>query len=213
MVVVRPGAQIDPIGVIAAIGANVSFSIGVVFTKRFAVQGDRLTRTGIQLLLSAIVIVPVALLVEGRPPPMSTDSIAGLGYLILLATGAAFAMWFNGIPRLPSQAPPVLGLAAPITGATLGWIVLDETLSAIQLAGFAITIGAITYAATVGSTTTPTPPTRPRAPIWFGETRGSSRAVRHSRSIGDTRSDPAAWFSVSGRCRASSAVLRRGERV
>lgn len=158
MVVVRPGAQIDPIGVFAAVGANVSFSIGVVLTKRIAVTGDRLTRTGIQLLLSAIVIVPVAVLVEGRPPLMTVGNFAGLGYLSLLATGAAFVLWFNGIPRLPSQAPPVLGLAAPITGAALGWIFLGEALSGVQLAGFAVTISAITYAATIGATDTPNPP-------------------------------------------------------
>ncbi len=157
MVVIRPAAQIDPIGVVAAIGANVSFSIGVVLTKRFAVSEDRLTRTGIQLLLSAIVIVPMAVVLEGRPPPMNIHNIAGLSYLSLLATGAAFVIWFNGIPRLPSQAPPVLGLAAPITGAALGWIVLNESLSTVQLLGFAITISAIIYAATVGSAHAPIP--------------------------------------------------------
>ena len=65
MVVVRPGAAIDPLGVLAAAGANISFAIGVVLTKKFDVVGDRLTTTGIQLLLSAIVIVPLALMVEG----------------------------------------------------------------------------------------------------------------------------------------------------
>ena len=164
MVVVRPGAQIDPVGVVTAIGANVSFSVGVVLTRRFTVEGDRLTRTGIQLLLSAVVIVPVALLIEGQPPQLSIGNIVGLSYLSLLATGAAFVIWFTGIPRLPSQAPPVLGLAAPITGAALGWIVLDEALSAAQLTGFAVTISAITYAATIGSTEASIPPQATQRP-------------------------------------------------
>lgn len=155
MVVVSPGAQIDPIGVLAAVGANISFSIGVVLTRRYAAKEDRLTRTGIQLLLSAIVIVPMALIIEGAPEPMTLSNIVGLGYLSLLATGAAFVVWFNGIPRLPPQAPPVLGLAAPVTGAALGWVVLGEALSPIQLAGFAVTIGAIVYAATAGSKESP----------------------------------------------------------
>lgn len=151
MVVVRPGASIDPIGVLAAIAANISFSIGVVLTKKFDITEDRLTTTGLQMLLSATVIVPVALLIEGRPPTLSSRDIASGTYLSLVATAAAFVIWFNGIRRLPPQAPPILGLAAPITGATIGWIALNESLTVTQVAGFVVTISAITYAATLGS--------------------------------------------------------------
>lgn len=37
----------------------------------------------------------------------------------------------------------MLGLAAPLTGVALGWLVLDQSLNAVQLIGFAITIGAM----------------------------------------------------------------------
>jgi len=151
LVVLRPGAAFDPIGLLAAVGANVSFSIGVVLTKALPPPGNRLASTGWQLLLSALVLVPLALVVEGIPPIPSARNVAGFAYLSLAATGGAFALWFNGIRRLPIQAPPLLGLAAPITGAALGWIVLNEALSTSQLAGFVITISAISYGATVGS--------------------------------------------------------------
>ena len=46
----------------------------------------------------------------------------------------------------------MLGLAAPVTGAALGWIVLGQSLSYTQLAGFVITLTAVGYgAATVGN--------------------------------------------------------------
>jgi probable blue pigment (indigoidine) exporter len=154
MVVLRPGAAIDPIGVLAAVGANVSFSIGVVLTRQLRVSGDRITTTGIQLLLGSVVVAPLAIVIEGAAPSITAVNLAGVAYLSLFATGAAFVVWFTGIPRLPSQAPPVLGLAAPIVGAALGWILLDESLSGIQLSGFAITIGAIAYAATIGASET-----------------------------------------------------------
>lgn len=151
MVVVRPGASIDPVGVVAAVAANISFSVGVVLTKKFDLRGDRLLTTGLQLLLSAAVIVPVAVIVEGPLPDITGRHLAGFAYLSLIATGGAFVVWFSGIQRLPPQAPPVLGLAAPITGAVIGWIALNESLNVVQLAGFMITVGAITYAATLGS--------------------------------------------------------------
>jgi hypothetical protein len=68
-----------------------------------------------------------------------------------VATAGAFLIWFRGIAELPVAAPPLLGLAAPVTGATLGWIVLGQDLTPLQLAGFTITIAAITYGATAST--------------------------------------------------------------
>ena len=56
----------------------------------------------------------------------------------------------------------MLGLAAPVTGALLGWVVLDQSLSMIQLAGFAVTLGAIAYGAMLDGTATPTLHVLPR---------------------------------------------------
>jgi probable blue pigment (indigoidine) exporter len=151
LVVIRPGAGIDPVGVLAAIGANVSFAIGVVLTKRFPAPPNRIAATGWQLLVGGTVIVPLALVLEGVPADLTGRNALGFGYLSLVGTAVAFVLWFSGIQRLPTAAPPLLGLAAPVTGAALGWIVLGQSLSPVQLAGMAITLSAIAYGATVGS--------------------------------------------------------------
>ena len=117
LVVIRPGAGLDPAGVLAAVAANVSFATGVVLTKRFPTPTNRLAATGWQLLLGAVLLVAVTALVEGAPPPVSARNVAGFAYLSLVATGLAFVVWFAGIRRLPTSAPPLLGLAAPVTGA------------------------------------------------------------------------------------------------
>lgn len=154
LVVIRPGAAYDTLGVITAIGANLSFSTGIVLTKAFPVPEKRLAATGWQLLMSVIVIAPLAVVLEGLPPVLTTRNLAGFAYLSLAATGLAFVIWFNGIQRLPTQAPPLLGLAAPITGAILGWILLNESLSAHQIVGFILTIASISYGTTLGASRT-----------------------------------------------------------
>ena len=156
LIVVRPGAEIDAVGVLAAVAANVSFAAGVVLTKRFPAPPNRIAATGWQLLLSAALLVPLSVVVEGQPPVPTTRNLIGFGYLGLIATGAAFVVWFAGIRRLPTAAPPLLGLAAPVTGAVLGWVVLDQSLSMIQLTGFAVTLGAIAYGAVLGGASTST---------------------------------------------------------
>ena len=55
----------------------------------------------------------------------------------------------------------LLGLAAPVTGALLGWLVKGESLSPVQLVGFAITIGAIARGATLAPRPAEPPAGRP----------------------------------------------------
>jgi probable blue pigment (indigoidine) exporter len=88
------------------------------------------------------------------PPALTGRNVAGFAYLGLVGTALAFVLWFNGIRRLPAAAPPLLVLAAPITGAALGWAVLGQSLSALQLSGLVVTLTAIAYGATLGATRT-----------------------------------------------------------
>ncbi len=151
MVVIRPGAEIDAVGVGAALLANVSFAVGVVLAKRDTTNPNLIGGTGWQMLVASVVLVPLALIAEGAPPVLEARHLAGGAYLGVIATGVAFVLWYRGIPRLPAAAPPLLGLAAPITGAALGWMVLDESLSVVQITGFVVTILAITHGALLGS--------------------------------------------------------------
>lgn len=149
LVVVRPGAGLDPVGVLAAAAANVSFAIGVVLTKQFPAPSNRVASTGWQLLIGGLVLAPLTVIVEGAPPSLTSVHLVGFAYLGLVGTALAFVLWFSGIVRLPAAAPPLLGLAAPVTGAVLGWVVLGEALSPLQLGGFVLTIGAIAYGASL----------------------------------------------------------------
>jgi probable blue pigment (indigoidine) exporter len=151
LVAIRPGANLSAVGLLAAMAANVSFAIGVVLTKRYPTPPNRLAATGWQLLIGGAILLPLTAVIEGAPPALTGRNLAGFAYLSMVGTALAFVVWFNGIRRLPPAAPPLLGLAAPITGAVLGWAVLGQSLAPLQLTGFAITIGAIAYGATLRS--------------------------------------------------------------
>ena len=150
LVAIRPGAHLNPVGLLAAVGANLSFAVGVVLTKRYPTPSNRIAATGWQLLMGGAILLPLTLIVEGAPPSLTGRNVAGFAYLSLVGTALAFILWFNGIRRLPPTAPPLLGLAAPVTGAVLGWVVLGQSLAPLQLTGFAVTIGSIVYGASLG---------------------------------------------------------------
>lgn len=155
LVVVRPGAGLDPVGIVMALGANVSFAFGVVFTKRFPVPPNRLAATGWQLSMAGAVLLVIALGSGAAPSGASAPNLLGFAYLSVVATAVAYVLWFDGIRKLPASAPPLLGLAAPVTGATLGWLALGESLSPLQVLGFAITIAAIARGATLAGADRP----------------------------------------------------------
>jgi probable blue pigment (indigoidine) exporter len=149
-VAIRPGAHVDPVGLLAAVMANLSFSVGVVLTKRYPAPSSRIAATGWQLLMGGAILLPLTAIVEGVPHALTARNLVGFTYLSMVGTAVAFMIWFNGIRRLPTAAPPLLGLAAPVTGAVLGWVILNQALSPLQIAGFAITIAAIVYGGSLG---------------------------------------------------------------
>lgn len=178
LVALRPGAGLDAVGIAAAIAANGSFALGVVLTNRFGAPRHRIAATGWQLIVAAGLLVPLALAVDGPPAAPTTANLVGYLHLSVTATAGAFLIWFRGIAELPVAAPPLLGLAAPVTGATLGWIVLDQQLTPLQLAGFAATIAAIAWGATMPSRTaaaTPTPSESSRGAVAEGTLSTSFR--------------------------------------
>ena len=161
LVVGLPGGALDPLGLLLALAANISFASGVVLTRRTPAPPDRIAHTGWQLVLSGIVIVPLALLAEGVPATVTAPNLLGLVYLGIVATGIASVLWFRGIPRLPVAAPPLLGLSSAVTGVVVGWLALGQALTSAQTAGLLITLGAIAYGATVRPAR---PPSEARVP-------------------------------------------------
>ena len=151
LIVVRPGADIDAVGVLAAVAANVSFAVGVVLTKRFPAPPNRSAATGWQLLLSALLLVPLSAVVEGRPPVPTARNLLGFGYLGLVATAPRSSCGSPGSDacRRRRRRCSVSPRRSPVrcSGGSC-WI---SRCRSIQLAGFAVTLGAIAYGAVLGA--------------------------------------------------------------
>ena len=178
LVVGLPGGSLDPLGLVLALAANVSFAAGVVLTKHLPVPPDRIAHTGWQLVLRGLLIVPLAVVVEGIPSGVSGSNLLGAAYLGIVATGAAGVLWFNGVQRLPVAAPPLLGLASAVTGVIVGWVVLGQGLSLVQSAGFLLTLAAIGYGALLSDRRTA--PAIDRPPERHLRERDGSTSARRS---------------------------------
>jgi probable blue pigment (indigoidine) exporter len=134
LLVLGPTVQLDPIGILAALGAAISMAAGVVLTKRWVRPVSLAIFTGWQLVVGGIFLAILSLIIEGTPPTLSATHVAGLAYLALIGTGLAYTLWFRGIETL-GVSVSFLGLLAPVVAAILGYAVLEQSLTALQLMG------------------------------------------------------------------------------
>ncbi|MBH1933210.1 EamA family transporter [Streptomyces sp. AV19] len=144
LLVLRSGARLDGLGVAAALGSAVVMATGVVLSKRWASPAPLLATTGWQLVAGGVLLVPVALWVEGPPPAVLTGAqLAGFGYLAAVGTAFAYALWFRGIREMPPTDVAFLGLLSPLVATALGWLALGQTLTGLQLLGGLVVLGAL----------------------------------------------------------------------
>ncbi|MFJ8647590.1 EamA family transporter [Streptomyces sp. NPDC093546] len=165
LVVLRPGAGFDALGVIAGVGAAGSMAAGVTLTKRWGRPAGvgPLPFAGWLLSGGGLFLLPLVLLFEGVPP--SVDAHALTGYLWLATAGGliAYVLWFRGIGRLPVTATSLLVLLSPLVAAVVGALLLGEVFTPVQLGGFALALAAL-VAGQFTPSRTPLPVSRPDVP-------------------------------------------------
>ncbi|MEU6427347.1 EamA family transporter [Microbispora sp. NPDC046973] len=143
LVVLRAEARLDMVGVLAGLAGAASMSAGTVLTKRWGrPEGvGALALTGWQLTAGGLLLVPVALLVEGAPPALSGENLLGYAYLGIVGTALGYWIWFRGISRLPATSVAFLALLSPVSAAVIGWAALGQALSLVQLLGMVLALG------------------------------------------------------------------------
>ncbi|WP_396427156.1 DMT family transporter [Leifsonia sp. 1010] len=133
---------VDGLGVVLAVTALVGSAIGYALATRWGAV-DLIASTAWQLLAGGLLVLPVAVIVEGAPPALDGAAIAGFAYVTVIATALAFVAWFAGLRHLPAGTVGLIGLLNPVTGVVLGALVAGEALSGRQLVGLAIVLAGI----------------------------------------------------------------------
>ncbi len=151
MVGVGGGGAVDPWGVAASLGAMIASSLGFVLTARWGKDVGALPMTAWQLLGGAVVLLPVAVLVEGAPPVLTVSSGLGFAYVALIATALAYVAWFSGLRHLPPGTVGIVGLLNPVTGTVLGVALAGEVFGPAQAVGIGLVLGGIALGSWRGS--------------------------------------------------------------
>ena len=146
MIVISPSARFDAIGITAAFAGTISMATGTVLTKRWGQPVPPLIFTAWQLVVGGVILTPLALLIEGLPPELSSSNIAGYLYLGLIGTGLTYLIWLRGVKYLNASTVTFLTLLSPVSAMTIDFLILDRTLTSVQILGAVLVLGAIVAA-------------------------------------------------------------------
>jgi drug/metabolite transporter (DMT)-like permease len=133
----------DVLAELACLAASCSYAFGAVLARRLRGVPPIMVATG-QLTMATVLLLPVVLLFD-KPSAFFTASNAALAALLgiaLLSSALAYFIYFRLIARAGATNALLVTFLIPVSAILMGIVLLDETLSARQLAGMiAIFIG------------------------------------------------------------------------
>lgn len=141
------------IGAIALLCSALAWAFGTVFMKwkDFSAVSP-IMLVGVQLVMSAAVLLPFALLVEGAG---DTDWSLGLLVPVLYAGIPANAVTFTLMATVVRRATPTQAAASaymiPLFGVFFGWLIRDEVLGRVELIGGALIVAGVSIVVTASN--------------------------------------------------------------
>ena len=132
------------IGIGSLVLSSIAWAFGTVYLKwKDFSRVSPIMLVGVQLIMSAIVLVPFALIVEGTS---GTDWSIGLYVPLFYAAIPANAITFSLIATVVKRATPTVAASTayliPLFGVFFGWLIRDEVLGGIEaLGGLLVVVG------------------------------------------------------------------------
>ena len=143
ILILTPNATLDPIGIMAGLGGALSMAAGTVLSRRWQPPVTPLTFTAWQLTAGGAVLLPFALLFEPALPSLTGINLLGLTYLTLIGGALTYIFWFRGLALLGPSSVASLGFLSPLSAVILGWALLGQQLTSLQIIGMIVILVSI----------------------------------------------------------------------
>ncbi|ART78435.1 EamA family transporter [Sutcliffiella horikoshii] len=133
----KDSVVVDPIGVLMALGAGLSFAVYAIVSRDLAGKFPSLSIVAVVFTLSAVFLAPFMLVFDMT---WVTD-VRGWSivlYLGVMTTGVAYILFARGLMHVSSSTAVTLALAEPLTAALFGVFLLGENLNATSWIGMVL---------------------------------------------------------------------------
>ena len=136
------------LGNLLIFAATVCESLLTIFRKRSGGRIGSVTNTTVLVAMSAVLMLPFALLDLRRFPLGQIDRVAWLSiiYYGAVATVIAYILWGHGALRIPANRTGIATAALPVTAVILSALLLGEPLRPAHVAGSVTVIAGIIVA-------------------------------------------------------------------
>jgi drug/metabolite transporter (DMT)-like permease len=126
-----------------ALGGAVCWAAGAIVVKvlRSRHEVDLLALTGWQNLFGSILLVAIAILLEGDAPQWSSAFAWSYAYSLVLATGVASFLWLYVLREMPASIAGLGTMATPVVGLLASWAQLGEQPTAFEVVGMVLILG------------------------------------------------------------------------
>ncbi len=143
LLVLTPRAALDPIGIAAGLAGALSMAAGTVLSRHWQPDVPALTFTAWQLTAGGLLLVPLAFMVEPSLPTVTGLNLLGFLWLGIVGGALTYIIWFRGVARLEPAAVASLGFLSPLVATLLGWLLLGQSLSPLQVVGFVTVLASV----------------------------------------------------------------------
>jgi drug/metabolite transporter (DMT)-like permease len=123
------------LGLIAVIGATISYSLAGIFGKRFKQEPPMVTSTGM-LICSAIMMAPLAIFSGSLGASvLSTQAVAAVLGIAAISTAMAYLLYFRILAAAGATNVLLVTFLIPVSALLLGIGVLGEVVHVLEYAG------------------------------------------------------------------------------
>lgn len=143
LLVLRSPDGVTVLGLAGAFGSVAVSAVGFVLIKRWTPPVDLITLVSWQLVLGGLMLLPLALVVEGAPPAIDLPAALGYAWIAVVGTGLAYVCWFTGLRAMPAGAVALIGLVNPVVGTALGVAFAQEAFGTAQAIGVLLVLGGV----------------------------------------------------------------------
>jgi drug/metabolite transporter (DMT)-like permease len=128
------------VSLVLAIIALLSITFGTLYQKRYCPRFDARSGSVIQFAASFVLLLPLAWATETMRVEWTGEFVFALGWLVLVLSVGAITLLFRLIARGAATRVSSLFYLTPAVTALMAYLVFDEILSSLAIAGMIIAI-------------------------------------------------------------------------